>query len=131
MPDATRLLSEPLRTERMADGRRRLLRDFVVEVGGERISIPMGTESDFSIPRCGRVFVRWSSVDIASIVHNWLYRTGATTRARADHTWRLLATAGKHRASGIQAWLAWAGLRICGWYVWSRYRGRDPAGRIS
>lgn len=121
---------EPLRTERMENGRRRLLRDLVVQVGEEHITVPEGTETDFStIPWFGRIIVRWSKVDIAGVVHDWLYQTGTTDRGRADAIWRLVAMAGKHHANAFQAWIGWLGLRIGGWYVWDRYRRGEPSGR--
>jgi hypothetical protein len=132
MTESTRLVGGSLQTERLADGRRRLLRDLVVEVAGEPITIPMGTVTDFStIPWFGRILVRWSRVDIAGVVHDWLYQTGTTTRSHADNVWRLVARAGKHRANAFQAWTAWAALRIGGWYVWARYRAGDPEGRVA
>lgn len=131
MMESTRLVSGPLQTERMENGRRRLLRELIVEVAGERISIPAGTETDFSsIPWFGRMLVRWSRVDVAGVVHDWLYQTGVMSRARSDTIWRLVATAGEHRANQFQAWTAWAGLRIGGWYAWDGYRHGDPTGRV-
>ena len=111
MTKSTQLVSGSLQTERMDNGRRRLLRDLVVEVAEERITIPTGTVTDFStIPWFGRALVRWSKVDIAGVVHDWLYQTGATTRTRADAIWRLVAVAGEHRANAFQAWIGWIGL---------------------
>ncbi|MGK0156266.1 MAG: hypothetical protein ACI9SE_003234 [Neolewinella sp.] len=53
MPDHTfsndaKLLSPPLRTDRIRSGRRRLVRDFVVEVEGSEFTIVASTASDFS-----------------------------------------------------------------------------------
>ena len=132
MSESTRRVSKPLRTERMEDGRRRLLRDLVVDIDGERIRVPRETHTDFSsIPWFGRFLVRWSKVDIAGVVHDWLYQTGSTTRARADTIWRSLAMAGEHRANAFQAWAAWLGLRLGGWIVWDRYRTRDVGESIT
>ncbi len=81
MPSA-RLVSDNLQTERMSDGRRRLLRELVVEVDGLLITVPAGTLTDFStIPWFGRALVRWSKVDIAGVVHDWIYQTEFTSRA--------------------------------------------------
>ena len=125
---ATRLVGGPLQTERMPDGRRRLLRELVVEVEGERIRVPAGTVTDFSsIPWLGRVLVRFSKVDIAGVVHDWLYQTGVTSRARADEIWRLLAESGEHRANAFQARTGWLALRAGGGPAWRRYRRRDAA----
>ena len=112
----TRLVSGPLQTERQRDGRRRLLRDLVVDVDGQQITIPAGTLTDFSsIPWFGRILVRWSKVDIAGVVHDWLYQTAFTSRARADRIWRLVANAGEHHANSFQAWAGWLALRVGGW----------------
>lgn len=126
MGGLTRLIGGPLQTERLADGRRRLLRDVVIEVAGERFKIPKGAETDFSsIPWFGRFLVRWSKVDLAGVLHDWLYQTGSTTRDRADAIWRLVALAGEHHANAFQAWVGWLGLRLGGWVAWDRYRQRQ------
>jgi hypothetical protein len=109
MAVATRLVGGPLQTERMPDGRRRLLRDLVVEV----------------------VLVRFSKVDIAGVVHDWLYQTGTTSRARADEVWRLLAQSGQQRANAFQAFTGWLALRVGGGAAWRRHRRRDAAGADS
>ena len=126
MNDSIEPICKPLQTERLANGRRRLLRDLVVEVDGEHHTVPAGTETDFStIPWFGRMLVHWSKVDIAGVVHDWLYQTGDTSRRRADVVWRRVALAGDHHANAFQAWAGWAGLRIGGWYAWDRYRRED------
>lgn len=135
MPTLTRLASGPLQTERQSDGRRRLLRDLVIEVDGLKITVPMNTLTDFStIPWFGRFLVRWSKVDIAGVVHDWLYRNAATSKARtikisrkrADKIWRLVALAGKHHANAFQAWVGWLALRIGACCIWRRLRKKDP-----
>ncbi len=132
MANSTRLVSGPLRTERLGNGRRRLLRQLVVQVADDRITVPAGTETDFSsIPWFGRILVRWSKVDVAGVVHDWLYQTGAMTRSDADDIWRLVAIAGDHRANGFQARTAWLGLRLGGWYAWDQHRGGDPSGHAT
>lgn len=129
MTHATRLVSGPLRTERLENGRRKLLRSLIVQVAGERITVPAGTETDFSsIPWFGRILVRWSRVDVAGVVHDWLYQTGDISRSRADEIWRLVAVAGAHRANRFQAWTAWLGLRLGGWYAWDQHRQGDATG---
>ena len=128
MPLTTRLVSGPLQTERQSDGRRRLLRDLVVAVDGLEITIPDGTVTDFStIPWFGRILVRWSKVDIAGVVHDWLYQTAFTSRARADRIWRLVAIAGEHHANTFQGWVGWFALRVGGWLVWKRLRKQDAS----
>jgi len=80
------------------------------------------------IPWYGRILVRWSKVDIAGVVHDWYYQTGATSRARADEIWRLVAMAGTYHANAIQAWIGWFALRVGGWIAWRRYRRQDTTG---
>jgi hypothetical protein len=118
----------------MPDGRRRLLRDLTVEVDSEQFTVPAGTLTDFSsIPWFGRMLVDWSKVDIAGVVHDWLYQRGVTSRARADEIWRLLAVSGSHRANALQARVAWLALRVGGGLAWRRHRRRDedPSSRES
>lgn len=133
MSDSTRLISGPLQTERMHDGRRRLLRDLVVQVAGEpepiRIRIPRGFETDYSsIPWLARLLFHWSRVDVAGVVHDWLYFTGEMSRTRADMIWRLVAVAGDHHANAVQGWAGWLGLRLGGWFAWDQHRRRRTIG---
>ena len=126
MKEHTRLIGDMMQTERREDGRRFLLRDLDVEIGGDPLTIPAGTITDFSsIPWYGRILVRWSKVDIAGVVHDWYYQTGATSRARADAIWRLVAMAGTYHANAFQAWVGWLALRVGGWIAWRRYRSQD------
>lgn len=121
------VVSGPLQTERIPDGRRRLLRDLVVKVGYyARIEAQKNFTTDFSsIPWFARFLVRWSKVDIAGIAHDWLYQTGLSTRKTADEVWRLVAMAGEHRASPFQARLCWIFLRIFSCRAWKSYRNQD------
>jgi len=116
----------PLRTQRLDDGRRVLLADFSVEVYGMVINVPAGTETDYSsIPSLASWIVRWSKVDIAGVVHDWLYRYPLDlTRKEIDHIWYLLALQGG--ATETQARLCYLGLRIGGWKPWLRLRQGGP-----
>ncbi len=128
MTARTRIVGDMLQTERMDDGRRRLLRDLNLEIEGDPITIPAGTITDFSsIPWFGRILVRWSKVDIAGVVHDWYYQTGASSRARADAIWRLVSMAGTHHANAFQAWVGWFALRVGGWISWRRYRRKSTS----
>ena len=104
----------PLRVERLPDGRRVLLEDLVVRIDGRTITVPAGFTTDYSsIPWLARPLVRWSKVDIAGVVHDYLVRPGSQMRRRdADKIWYLLAQCGEHAANEMQAWLGWLGLRI-------------------
>lgn len=113
----------PLQTERMPDGRRRLLRDLTVVAGGLTFLSKKGEITDFSsLPFWARWVVRWSRVDIAGVVHDKLYREGIVSRRTADYIWRLIAVDGDHHANWAQAWVCWVGLRVGGWWVWRKYR---------
>jgi len=128
MPSHAHLVSDFLQTERLPDGRRLLLRELIVVVDGERITVPAETRTDFSsIPWFGRILVRWSRVDIAGVVHDRLYQTGLTSRSHADKIWRMVAVAGEHRASWFQAWVGWLSLRLGGWIAWNRHRKLDDS----
>lgn len=126
---ATSLKSLALQTERLPTGRRTLLRDLIVYTDGRDWLVPEGTETDYSsIPAIGRSLVRWSRVDIAGVVHDWLYLDGGqASRARADRIWRLVAQGGEHSANAFQAWVAWAALRGFGGLAWAQHRGTKAA----
>lgn len=127
------IMSGPLQTERRPDGNRRLLRALEVKVGDSRIRVPASAVTDFSsIPWFARFLVRWSKVDVAGVVHDRLYATHETSRARADEFWRVIARSGAHSANAFQAWTCWLGLRAFGWFFWYRERtghrtGAGPA----
>lgn len=123
------IVGELLRTERQNDGTRVLLRDLIVEVESKRITVPTGTQTDFStIPWFGRILVRWSRVDIAGVVHDFLYHTQVFPRSKADRIWRLCAVSGEHRANWFQGWTGWLALRIAGWVAWNACKRRIESG---
>jgi hypothetical protein len=70
--------------------------------------------------------VRWSKVDIAGVVHDYLYVNGGVSRAYADELWRLVALAGEHHANRFQARICWLALRIGGGPPWNKYRKEEP-----
>lgn len=134
-----------LQVERQGDGDRKLLRDLPLKIDGVDYIVPEGFKTDFStIPRLGRWLVKWSKVDVAGVVHDWLYRDqyrnygfdsfwyllpfigtnneGYKMRREADWVWYLVALSGKHSANPLQAALGWAGLRLGGWYFWNQIR---------
>ena len=69
-----------------------------------------------SLPWGLRWLVNWDRVDIAGVVHDYLYRkaTNFTYRSRweADLAWFRLALSGEHRANWLQAALGLAGLYL-------------------
>ena len=127
----TKLVSGALQTERLDNGHRKLLRVLIVKINNQYITIPKNTITDYSsIPWFGRMLVRWSKVDIAGVVHDWLYAEGkleneSISRAKADEIWRQVALAGDHHANLFQAWICWFFLQIGGWLAWNKCRQKD------
>ena len=121
----------PLRTERLSNGRRKLLCALVVEVPAsapgspsKTITVPSGFDTDFSsLPTFLQWIVHWSKVDVAGVVHDRLYAEGAD-RKWADQIWRELALSGEHHASRVQAGICWLGLRVFGAIAWNRHAER-------
>ena len=117
-----------LRTRRLDNGKRQLLRPLVVRVtvGNDlrTIVIPAGFDTDYSsIPVWLHWFVRWSKVDMAGVIHDWLYRSGGMDRREADLIWRDVALTGAQRASRFQAQGCYlVGLRLGACLSWCIYR---------
>ena len=125
----------PLRVERLPSGDRKLIAPLKVTGLGTRLpkavnadggTVTQGTvfiEAEFvtdysSIPTKLHGFVRWSKVDIAGVVHDFLYRNTDCPRIEADAIWRELARSGKHGAGWFQAWVAW--VMLSGFGGWSK-----------
>ena len=118
-PEAGRLW-----TERREDGRRLLLRPLVLNLAdGGSITVPAGFVTDFSsIPPGAGWVMAWSKVDVAGVVHDWLYAEGSMDRSKADRIWREVALCGGHSANGLQAWLGRGAPFLVGWRAWNRHR---------
>ena len=149
------LLSGPLQTKRLSDGRRELLRDLVVSTESGEITVPAGFKTDFSsYPRITLIVLlvllgvilevytalegesviflllliipRFSRVDVAGVVHDYLYYTGEQPKLKADWIWLHIATSGAHRAYWWQAIPSWFfGLVLFGCFVWWKHRSND------
>ena len=122
-----------LQTERLQNGNRKLIRDLTVELDdGTKVTVRTGFETDFSsIPWFARSLVDWTKVDIAGVVHDYLYwcRQNDISRKRADAIWLEMAGAGEHAANAFQRWLAWVGLRLGGWWAHRKARLTSEFGR--
>ena len=128
----------PLRLERCPNRRRKLLQDFTVTIGEGKRAIPVtvekGFETDYSsIPPGFRWAMRWSKVDVAGVVHDWLYANaknlrhcGKMTKLETDRIWRDIAMSGDHHANRWQATVGWLSLVLFGWIVWNRYKTNPP-----
>lgn len=112
---------------RYLGGRRyRLLAPFTYESalpGVGTITVPAGAETDFhSVPRLLWWLFPPDDWAESGVLHDWLYRTGLTSRVQADavHYEAL-------RHCGAPVWrarLMWRALRLFGWIPWRRYRAR-------
>lgn len=122
-------ISEPLKVQRLADGRRKLVQqlsyELVYKVNGERrseiVDVPAGFQTDFSSDPIG--LLDWSKVDMAGVVHDFLYRESTgRSRWREDVIWFKIATAGKWGSSRLTAGLGFLGIRLFGWL----FRKHEP-----
>ena len=119
LPRGDRRLIAPLRVT----GLRTRLPGAVKANGGKvtqgTVFVDAGFVTDYSsIPTKLHGFVRWSRVDIAGVVHDFLYRNTDCPRIEADAIWREVAQSGEHCASWFQAWVAW--VMLCGFGGWSK-----------
>ena len=122
MPTRVQKNPGPLQVERLPNGRRKLLRDLCVDVsptgdGSNIITVCAGFRMDYSsFPWGLRWLVNWDRVDIAGVVHDYLYRTSQSftyrTRWEADLVWFRLARSGGHCANWLQASLGLGGLYL-------------------
>ncbi len=128
-----RRISDLLRVDRLDDGKRRLVRDLVIDLGVALeidhdahsgfarstagttvVTVPEGFVTDFSsIPCFARVFYRFDAVDLAGCCHDLAYRVGIPREA-ADRTWQIVATSGRRRVGRLRGWLGHAALRVFG-----------------
>ncbi len=141
--------SEPLRIERLPDGRRKLLRDLRVEVDGRKYTVKKGFTTDYSsIPFSLLIIIitivsylfeygpaailllllppKWSRVDVAGVVHDSLYKSGEIGKIKSDWIWLKTAMSGKHHARWWQAYPSWFfGLAVFGYFAWFKHRLND------
>ena len=130
--------SEYMRVDRLDNGKRRLVRDLVIDLGVNVgldeeefpnftlspngttvVTVPAGFVTDFSsIPAFARALYRFDSVDLAACCHDLAYRV-AVPRGIADRIWEIVATSGERRVGRIRGWLGRAGLRVGGWFAYN------------
>ena len=109
-----------LKVKRQPDGTRKLLRDLTVKPPSEKnpITVKAGFVTDFSsIPTTLHWIMRWSRVDVAGVVHDWLYRQPSYTRRQADRIWRETARTSGHSANWLQAYIGWLALAVYGGFA--------------
>ena len=119
----SRVTGPPLQAQK-TNGERKLLRDLEVTFEKRKITVREGFVTDYSsIPWFGRWIVRWSTVDVAGVVHDYLYRE-QEERKEADRIWRKIAGSGSVYASFFQRWICWLALRVGGWVAYRKYRAQ-------
>lgn len=145
MSGTARRVSDLLRVDRLDNGKRRLVRDLVIDLGedvglgddryrgfslssepngGTRVTVHAGFETDFSsVPAFARALYRFDSVDLAGCCHDLAYRV-QVPRPVADRVWEIVATSGTRRVGRVRGFLGWAGLRLGGRWAYNRYS--DP-----
>lgn len=104
----------PLQTKRLPNGRRKLTSQLKFKVDGVEFVIEEGFETDYSsFPWFSRWIVRWSKVDTAGVIHDWLLKNLPPnwSRKRADQVWYVAAQIGSHSANKVQAYVSWLGIR--------------------
>ncbi len=155
-----KLISLPLLAERQTDGRRMVGRRIAVETRGEVYTVNEGFITDYSsipyvglvvgliiyamffthIPELYRPLIfaslllapAYSKVDVAGVIHDFLYASGVVSKWEADLIWLDLAKSGEHKANLLQAYSCWFfGLVIGGWPAWYKHRLKNgfPARR--
>ena len=104
----------PLKTKRLPDGRRVLLRELNYSLPGHGIiHVPVDEPTDFSSDPVG--LLDWSTVDIAGVVHDRLYQEHTRLRWEDDLIWLKIACAGVRSTPLPLALLGWLGIRLFGW----------------
>lgn len=122
--------------KRLPNGKRELLIPINVTVELEpsglqvirrfSANIPAGFQTDYASGPA-QLVVRFSRVDIAGVVHDWMYSMQHDRRL-ADEVFYAVAITGQHCANKLQARTCWLALRAFGWIAYARH-GRDIANR--
>jgi hypothetical protein len=125
----------PPRNEDTCDGRERLLRDFILQIDGERFVCPEGmTHDGSSWPRCAPG-PRHRRIKRAGIVHDCACQLGTfgaggrkISYRECNTLWYKVARSGEHK--DVRAGLVWGvigriGLAVGCYPTWRRYRAAD------
>jgi hypothetical protein len=93
---------------------------------GRRFRIPCGFVTDFaSVPRLLWNVLSPFDAGLASVAHDWLYKTGRLSRQESDAIFLQLMLDGD--VNTVKARLMYLGVRIGGWLPWGRYRDQEIA----
>ena len=119
----------PLQVERLANGRRKLLRDLCVLIDDELFKVPHGFVTDFSSWPRWLPGPRFERVDVAGCLHDYAFmfaRHGEGGRPigywEANRIWRMVARSGDCHVGWLGGSLGWAGLTVGSWWMWWKYR---------
>ena len=120
----------PLQVERLANGRRKLLRDLCVLIDDDELFlVPHGFVTDFSSWPSLLPGPRFSRTDVAGCVHDFAFRYatfGSGGRPigywEANRLWVDVARSGESHVSWVGGALDWAGLTVGSWWMWWKYR---------
>ena len=109
----------------------RVIREFTYyadyENSQESYTVPIGFVTDgASIPSplwpiLGNPFEEFAE---SAVLHDYLYRIGKTTRARADYLLYEAMGVQKIHVTKWKRWLIYLGVRLGGWLPWSKYRAK-------
>ncbi len=129
----------PLVVQRLNNGRRLLQGNLKVNIAKTGVSrkvwlqVPKGFDTDYSsLSWFGRPVVHWSKVDVAGVVHDYLYtragnnaakKHGFRSRLDLDNIWYRIAIAGQHGARPWQAGICWFFIRMFGCLAYLRRPG--------
>jgi hypothetical protein len=112
-----------LRTDRLPDGRRQLVRDLVVSIDGRKLKVPKGFKTDLS--SWFWIAPPYFKIDLAGVVHDYLARHKAWGKdgepmslIETNRIWYIIAREGEGvtQAGPVTAWIGRIGL--FGWAVW-------------
>lgn len=145
------VLSGPLQTQRQRNGRRKVLRPFVVRSRGHVIVVPDEFETDFSsYPVAVLIFAlaillqflgadplwmlllllipSFSRTDAGGTVHDWLFLTQQLSWWESNLVWWDISRSGFHRAGWAQGVAGFSGLTAGSGIPWLKYKRRrnDP-----
>jgi hypothetical protein len=102
---------------------------LIVEVGNERIEVPVGFTTDgASVPRLAQKLTGWDPWTDpqrwAGVVHDWLYSQPNVSKSHADSVFRALLAA--QGASRLKRDLMYAAVVAGGWLAYRRDQERGP-----
>lgn len=95
---------------------------------GTDYTVPAGAVTDFaSVPQAlWSLLPPFGDHSRASVLHDWLYQAGTTTRGKADSLFK-----DAMQACGV-GWFTrqslYLGVRAGGWVAWKRHRSRSSTG---